>query len=610
MYFDNIVAHDKGFLFTPSAIKNISDVITLEFNEDIDYSTVVGNVSVSDSNGPVDFNLSQNGTNAVDIQLTDAQLDTVYTITANESISNADGTKSLLNEKSFDVKTAKQENTFAIQSTYPENGSTNVSVVDDVTFEFTNPVDITTLTDENIIVSGDTNYSILLEDENIISIIFDDALDYSTTYNIEFTPGVKDIYNNPLLVGTLTFKTASGINVLFEEDFEGDPEEALARFVDMGRTHDPEYYTVENGALKIVAQTEDGYEQRPKLMIKGSEIWSDYTVKVDAQAASPRAFIGIMARFHDRDNYYETLLYFETAGSNNDRVILRKRKPEYGYAVLDEAERSDYFARYTYYPCELTVKGNEISYYVETKGEPLTGTKTDYAHANGGVAFANTRYTVLYDNIVILDEGFLFTPSRIKNVKDRITLQFNEDVNFSTVDGNITVSDAYGTVDAIISQQGTNGVEIKLVDPQPNTVYTVDVSKNVQSSDGKGMTTDKTFDIKTEIPVVENLSIKTGDQTVNSLTGNMAIYASGDISYFGLQGEQEYTLILAVYDNNGHLYDLSYASETLYAGDTQYTPLTTPTITLPPNVNGYSVKAFVWDDMVNIKPISSSVEVK
>ena len=622
--FDNIVIHDKGFIFTPSALKNTQDVITLNFNDSIDFDTVEGNVAVSDINGPVNFYTSPNGLTALDIQIENAQLDAFYTISVGDGITNAAGTKSLTNEKIFDIKTAKQVNTFAVESTYPLNGETNVSILEDVTFEFTNSVDINTLTSANINVSDDVAFSIMLKSPNKITLSFDDGLNFNKTYTASLTSGVKDVFGNPLPESSISFSTARDtMSILFEEDFSGDPATALARFEQVGQM-DPigESYDVIDNALSITAEAfhlddydglpeghpSNGYESRPILQIKGSENWTDYEVEFDVCRYTARSWANVVFRFQDYNNFYEARFQADTIGNGNDRVFIRRFLSR-ASTEFNTTPTDNLFSRYVFYPAKLTVIGNEYTQTIETNDGTKTVTATSSDWASGGIGFSNYRYTARFDNIVVYDKGFLFTPSRVKNVTNALTLNFNDDVNFDTIENKIIVSNEFGPVDTIISQHGSRGVNIALVDTLPDTIYTVEVDKGIENLQGKTMTSDKTFQFRTELSTVNNIAIKSETSPVISLTADSSIYASADISYYRLTGQQDYTLILAVYDDQGYLYDLSFVKETLYAGDSDSMPITTPAINLPSNVTGYKARAFVWDNMVNIKPISFAIQI-
>ena len=620
--YDNIVVYDRGFIFTPSLLKNTQDVITLNFNEAIDFNTVDGNISVSDSNGPVNFELYPNGLNGVDVQIVDMQFGTFYSITVGDGITNSLGTKSLLNEKSFDIKTAQSVNTFAVESRYPENGATNVSILEDATISFTNSVDKSTLTTSNISVSGNPTFSILSKSASSVTLSFDDGLDFNTTYTIQLTSDVRDVHGNPLPETTFYFATEKDtFNVLFAEDFNGDPVEALARFEQVGQM-DPtgESYGIANNALRITAAAfhidpvpagypSGNWESRPMIMIIGSENWTDYEVEYDVNVNADRGYPTVAVRFQDYHNYYRNYHRLDTVQNGGDGMFL-SRISDNASTSLATGITGDLFNRRTYYHAKFSAIGSEFAFESETKDGIKTVYGTDSTWASGGIAFSNMRYEVLYDNIVVYDRGFMFEPAKIKNIREAITLNFNADVDFNTIQGNITVSNEYGAVDTIITANGSRGVNIAIVDPQPDTMYTVDVSKNIKRADGQAMTMDKTFKIKTELATVTNINIKSGGQIINSLTGGSSINATADACYYLSTGEQEYTLILAVYDNNGYLYDISFEQETLTVGDVDPVPLTTPSITLPGNVAGFKARAFVWDNIVNIKPLSSVKQVQ
>lgn len=190
---------------------------------------------------------------------------------------------------------------FTVVSTSPGDGATNVSVLDDLTITFSSAVDSSTLTSDNIIITGGNAYfTVDMQSDTVATVMFDTALDYGTTYEVLLTSNITDTNQNPLTETEFSFKTQENpITLLFEEDFEGDAQEALEKFEQIWTTmEEGESFEVANNALSITAlgdtKAGDNWEGRPVLQIKGSENWEDYEVEFDFFRNGERAYPNIL----------------------------------------------------------------------------------------------------------------------------------------------------------------------------------------------------------------------------------------------------------------------------------------------------------------------------
>jgi uncharacterized protein YjdB len=91
---------------------------------------------------------------------------------------------------------------------------------------------------------------------------------------------------------------------------------------------------------------------------------------------------------------------------------------------------------------------------------------------------------------------------------------------------------------------------------------------------------------------------------ISSLTPSSDIVAQAEV--VNLSGEaKEVTLIVALYDSNNTMVNYARVSWNAQASETRQLEAG---FKLPPSVTGYKVKAFVWDNLTNMNPISN-VEV-
>jgi len=106
-----------------------------------------------------------------------------------------------------------QEESFFVESTAPFNGQREVSPVDlklDAKFSMT--PDPATLTDANVIVTGDALGCIVAKDDNVVTVYFKNgAVSLGETYTVTFTPGVKSASGIPLEQKEITFTVTPNV---------------------------------------------------------------------------------------------------------------------------------------------------------------------------------------------------------------------------------------------------------------------------------------------------------------------------------------------------------------------------------------------------------------
>ncbi|MNN72856.1 hypothetical protein D3C81_1889280 [compost metagenome] len=67
---------------------------------------------------------------------------------------------------------------------------------------------------------------------------------------------------------------------------------------------------------------------------------------------------------------------------------------------------------------------------------------------------------------------------------------------------------------------------------------------------------------------------------------------------------KEAVLVAGLYDEHNNLVKFIFTAETLYNGETE---MFYAKLKLPDDVSGYTVKAFIWDNVASMQPISDVI---
>jgi len=142
-------------------------------------------------------------------------------------------------------------------------------------------------------------------------------------------------------------------------------------------------------------------------------------------------------------------------------------------------------------------------------------------------------------------------------------------------------------------------LSIILADPKDGE-YTITVKKGVEAQSGATTQADKTFKVLVTMPY----SIT--DFAIGNLVAGSKVSADATLAQ-AVAGEQDYTLVLAIYTNEGRLYDVDYETVTLYDVADSHDFSVTSDLALPSDITGYTAGAWFIDNLTNIKPMSGKI---
>ncbi len=499
----------------------------------------------------------------------------------------------------------------------PADGAENVSVLadavltykKDVTDEFVEAVSISPAVEYRTVVDGKT-----------LKLSFADALDYDTTYTI--TAGDA----------TATFTTEALSNdVIFSEDFT-DATASLAKFEQYGPALEGYPIVVDNysqssnvlhfddlnggwNALPQGATIYDFTTGAPRAAIKDLQL-SDLKLEFD-YSTGPGHRSSVFLRMNNDANGYHGIqidLGAETnpdKGTNGDIIN--------GYNPISNSTKADggiyagnipkgWYTINSYaldYHCEIEIEGTTLTAKVYQKDTLLsTNTVDNLPYTNAGsIVFASNYVPNTFDNIKITPLGLSFTPDKIKNVQDVVSITFDEPLaNTNKWDELIEVKDADGNaVDFSTALNINTGKQVKitLADPRDGE-YTITVKKGVEAQLGSTTQSDKTFKVLVTMPY----SIT--DFAIGNLVAGSKVSAEATLTQ-AVADEQDYTLVLAIYTNEGRLYDVVYEPVTLYDVADSHDFSVTSDLALPSDITGYTAGAWFIDNLTNIKPMSGKI---
>lgn len=606
---------------------NVNSAVTVKFSKAVNFDTLTDNITIT--NAP-SFTIQQIDEQTAQI-IFDSNLNysTEYTVELSDAILSEDGS----GLTSYSFKFTTQASNFGLAC--EADGKSDIAVIDDIILNFNEDIDWNTMNNSNITVTPNAEFSVLKVDEQTAKIAFKDALQYFTDYKITVGSNVISAGGVPVSQKVITFKTAPDMGkALFYENFDGEAQAAYDRFEEAGSAnrHESENFSVEDGAMKLPSWYSGSTNQAEKTMplIKGSQEWKNYEVQFDSKIPSLRdistgvgASVSVGMRYgtYGSVTSYIEALYADSL--NNGIIDARVYRNGQGsttdpYVQVTGVESGTYDWTHTKVSIEgiqnsakvnyeLTVDGNTYRESFDSAAKP-SDFKEAYIITNGGVIFsttANTRASYV-DNILVNDLDFYFTIDKVKNNDGTIVMNFNKPLNMATAKDYIKVYDENAEpIDAALTV-GENKVTVKIDNPESGMVYRVTALKDLQSTTGERMICDRYTDVSVLLDfAVMNLDIKSGTDSIKNVTENAEIYGSCGVYYDG-QETKTVTLILAVYDENGVLYSVKFNKQNISNGTTS---MITEKITLPSDVQGYTASVFCWDDLANIKPVSSSYTI-
>lgn len=635
-YWDNIKVTDKGLLFTPDEIKNTGSTITLNFNEAINEESVTNDkVTVKKGDEIVASAVEVADDKTVEIAIASPELDTEYSITVSKDILRTSDGLGMSTDKTFKVLTSENESDVEIpevtipvvlSETTPADGAEDISIFADPVLTFSTELDENSLSGKIAVTSesGSTPSFTVIKDGNNAVVKFEKELDYETTYTVVVNSGIQNIYGGVLSAGkSFSFTTERNeMLVLFEEDFNNITS-LDGRFTNTGEQD--HRFKVEGSSLSIGEHHEWKIGQGPIATIKGSENWTDYEVygefKTRQYASGVIAFRQQVDTSSASDQTGEG--YFLRAGAY-DRIYIDGVRTDANTMHLDLSEFDTNMTPYAYtdtyptisnetmYGVTVKVEGSTINAYTTdiATGETLNTlsyTDAENKYTKGAVGFGTYYDFTYWDNIKVIDKGFRFTPEQMKNVSGSFSLNFTEDVNKETLAGNIIVTDEDGNeLKTRVTLNGNNKVDVVIDDAENGKTYTVTVKSAVANTDGDTMANDKVFNVTVALPFeVEDLYIADADGEVTELTANGTVKGVAKVSHFN--GTQNYTVVIAVYDETGAMYDVLFAEKKMTANGS--VTIETPEIKLPENVTGYKASVFLMDSLKNIQPLTGKVSI-
>ena len=495
----------------------------------------------------------------------------------------------------------------APHSITPVDKATDVSVLSDVALTFAKAV--TEEVADAVSISPAAAFRKII-DGKTLKLCFTDALEYETTYTITYGD----------FTASFTTESLSG-DVIFAEDFT-NATASLAKFEQYGpNTGTDTFYVKEfwgtsatDGASLNFTGSANGHKfdvNAPRAAIVDSN-WSDFRLEFD-YSTGPVANSYIMLRMDDAYNGIEVQL---GAGKGTT----------YEYELVNGiSTMTDGTAKYDHWG---NIKYGEDSYInwndsyanrhavIEIEGTTLTSSIYDgdnliskavaeniQTPSAGKIVFAVNNAQNTFDNIKIIPIGLEFTPDKIKNVQETISLTFEEALaNTNKWDELITITDADGNAADFSTKLNINTgkqLSIILADPKDGE-YTITVKKGVEAQSGATTQADKTFKVLVTMPY----SIT--DFAIGNLVAGSKVSADATLAQ-AVAGEQDYTLVLAIYTNEGRLYDVDYETVILYDVADSHDFSVTSDLALPSDITGYTAGAWFIDNLTNIKPMSGKI---
>lgn len=293
---DNMVVTDTGWYpigYEGSTFveeierKNIEDTIKLYFYGSMT-DVASDTITVTDKEGnPVGFTKTVSTTSPayIDIALDNPEPYTEYIVTIPQgAVKRANVNEStasqLSNDKVISFKTKYVD--FGVKSTTPANNAEAVEIDSDITLEFTDAVDFDTLTDKTIIIENAPAFTVSKVDDKTAKLLFDDELDFGTTYTVTLTDSILSKNGVAIEAKTFSFATmASDFNVV--SSYPADKSRDISVLDDMTVEfkYDVDESTIENN-ITVTPEVEYDVKVEDKtvklVFADALEYYTDYTV--------------------------------------------------------------------------------------------------------------------------------------------------------------------------------------------------------------------------------------------------------------------------------------------------------------------------------------------
>ncbi|MBE7022843.1 MAG: hypothetical protein E7412_00065 [Ruminococcaceae bacterium] len=495
----------------------------------------------------------------------------------------------------------------APHSITPVDKATDVSVLSDVALTFAKAV--TEEVADAVSISPAAAFRKII-DGKTLKLCFTDALEYETTYTITYGD----------FTASFTTESLSG-DVIFAEDFT-NATASLAKFEQYGPNTGTDTFYVKDfwgtsatdGASLNFTGSANGHKfdiNAPRAAIVDSN-WSDFRLEFD-YTTGPVANSYIMLRMDEDYNGIEVQLgagngtthTYELVNGISTMTAGVAKYDHWGNITYGESEYLNWNDNYANRHAVIEIKGTTLTSSIYDGDNLISKAVAENIQtpSAGKIVFAVNNAQNTFDNIKIIPIGLEFTPDKIKNVQETISLTFEEALaNTNKWDELITITDADGNAADFSTTLNINTgkqLSIILADPKDGE-YTITVKKGVEAQSGATTQADKTFKVLVTMPY----SIT--DFAIGNLVAGSKVSADATLAQ-AVAGEQDYTLVLAIYTNEGRLYDVDYETVTLYDVADSHDFSVTSDLALPSDITGYTAGAWFIDNLTNIKPMSGKI---
>ena len=275
------------------------------------------------------------------------------------------------------------------------------------------------------------------------------------------------------------------------------------------------------------------------------------------------------------------------------------------FVVNLETKKYDFFRRKQGSESYERVSPEE-GYYMRDSGTydyDTYGVKNFYFEATGTmdtdgekVIYCDDIFCGKYDFVspeaesIYPQDGAENISTELKNIK----ITFSDDMDASTMDGNITLKDENGTEISFGGRQEGRNYIMELSDSlNYNTEYTVEISENVKNFLGKAAK-NAVYSFKTQKPTVKISDPNFEKTEENSVSCKLTAENM-------TENDKDILLVLAAYDEEGYVTSGVYRKMTLKSG--------TPSFEIKMETAAADkVILYVWDNFENYSPIKDCVE--
>ena len=451
--------------------------LSVSFNRFLKAADIVKeNITVQPA---ADFTISTSGeyTDKIDLSFKQLELGTEYKIGFSSAIETFAGDY-VLGGSEISFKTVDKYPDFNVVSSTPANNAKDVNPRGvKAVVKYSLPIDEKTVTNENITVSPEAEYTAELSGENEITVSFPNKLSDSTTYTITLTDGIKSTFDTAAPEYSLSFTTMKGFENLI---VNGDMED----------TSNMNMFSDKNNYSSLSYQKESLLKGKPNSVLRLSTAWGDQPVVALGVAENPGTYY--MAAWVKAEKDQDITLCFFKGGDNWDS---RKK----------------------------SLKANEWTYVSEVFNIPSDLRGEEISIRSLEVSPIYIDDWCIYDVAKAPQDALKIQSSSVENGAvevspyiEKIEAEFNVPVKFSSLLSGISISGG-----AKISKVDFDGSDLYkcTVYPEnlaPNKTYTLDFG-GVEAISGKSMTNGK----------VSFTTVKTSDKNASVVKTLPADNAAG-----------------------------------------------------------------------------------